>query len=164
MGLSEAAPGGVGPDEGRAFHIPHQGELPAHLPARPYRSCVSRWNLVPLGHAGRAGTDHSRASHRRPAGERIRLRGKAFAVGTVYDRPESSEIVGGHRSPLQRLCGLNYGSCRLVLVQDFRADFLTQINLRFAVVSQVSLKLDHVKVQMIQRRTHAIKPVLRFND
>ena len=104
VGLSEAAPGGVGSDEGGAVHIPYQGELPTHLPARPDCSCVPRWNLVPLGHAGRAGTHHSRTSHRRPAGERIRLRGKAFAVGTfaegaVCDRPQSSEIVGGHRSP-----------------------------------------------------------------
>ena len=51
-----------------------------------------------------------------------------------------------------------------MLVQNLSADLLAQVSLRFAVTPQVSRKLDDVEIQMVERRTHAIKPVLGFHS
>src|SRR6266446_7208076 len=59
---------------------------------------------------------------------------------------------------------INHRSRGLMLLQNLSSNFLAQVDLRFAVISQMSLKLDDIKVQMIERGAHSIKPVLRLDN
>ena len=50
-----------------------------------------------------------------------------------------------------------------MLIQDLRRNLLAEIYLRFSTVSQVSLELDDIEIEVVERRSHRVKPVLGLN-
>src|SRR5439155_1238327 len=133
--------GRTGIDASRKRDLSHESQLPSHLSPGPYCGGLSRRHVVSLRNSGSARADHSGASHRRAPRPGVRVRGKTLGLSR-----------------------LDYRSCGSMLVQDLGRDLLAEINLGFAIVAQVSLKFDDIKVEMIERCPHRIKLILCLDD
>jgi hypothetical protein len=99
MGISEAASGRARAHEGGGLRLSDQGELPSCVPTGADRCRISRGNLVPLRHARRAGTHHSRTLDRGQAGEGVCICGELW--GRSMTALEFANFELGHRPPLQ---------------------------------------------------------------